>query len=237
MAGYIYLVGSSKFKWYKIGKSSNATIRVSQLGVLMPFTVEVIAVSKCEAYNQAERMLHEKYAEQRLNGEWFHFNGKTFLDVVSDIQLLGTPVISAASSFRNFDDEALPGGGCMEIKFRKKRKRQYTLAEREVAACHLGEDGEFVAADEYHVRAPVAQFAKGQADRVMTAHAGAADGGDQAAGPQMDGRHRCRATGEPAEHGAAVAQPGDAMAGIAADEGDRVRVVQVSSSPETAVAW
>ena len=42
--GYVYLIGSSRFGWYKIGKSRSATIRVQTLGILLPFKVEVFAV-------------------------------------------------------------------------------------------------------------------------------------------------------------------------------------------------
>jgi hypothetical protein len=66
MAGYVYLIGSSIFKWYKIGKSSRAAIRVTELGILLPFRIEVIAVWKLSNYHAMERDLHEKHAANRI---------------------------------------------------------------------------------------------------------------------------------------------------------------------------
>ena len=68
---YVYLIGSSKFGWYKIGKSRRPSIRVSELGILLPFRVALFGLwSTCKGLT-TERLMHEKYAEYAINGEWF----------------------------------------------------------------------------------------------------------------------------------------------------------------------
>lgn len=74
MTGYVYLIGSPKFGWYKIGKSIHPNIRIRDLGILLPFSIEVIALWKASNYSFLETMLHEKYAAQQINGEWFSFD-------------------------------------------------------------------------------------------------------------------------------------------------------------------
>lgn len=75
--GYIYLVradlGNEYVKCpYKIGFSKTPTIRNKQLGTHMPFSTSLIHVFRVPDMRTAERELHQKYAKQRLNGEWFH---------------------------------------------------------------------------------------------------------------------------------------------------------------------
>jgi len=36
MIGYVYLIGSPTFGWYKIGKSRKPEIRIENLGILLP---------------------------------------------------------------------------------------------------------------------------------------------------------------------------------------------------------
>ena len=71
--GYVYLIGSSQFGWYKIGQSKSAAVRIRTLGVLLPFKIEVFAVWKTDNPGRLEAAMHERYAEHHLNGEWFSF--------------------------------------------------------------------------------------------------------------------------------------------------------------------
>ena len=73
MKGYVYLIGSPTFGWYKIGKSITPVIRVSNLGVLLPFKLVVIGVWKAENHTLLEQTLHDIYKDCRINGEWFEF--------------------------------------------------------------------------------------------------------------------------------------------------------------------
>jgi len=74
MAGYVYLIGTSVFGWYKIGKSITPEVRIKDLGILLPFKIEVIGVWKAKNHHLMETALHEMYDSSRINGEWFEFS-------------------------------------------------------------------------------------------------------------------------------------------------------------------
>jgi hypothetical protein len=71
--GYVYLIGSTTFGWYKIGKSKIPDIRVKDIGILLPFRIKVLAVWRAENHTLLEALLHEKYLANAVNGEWFYF--------------------------------------------------------------------------------------------------------------------------------------------------------------------
>lgn len=85
MAGYVYFIGSPIFGWYKIGKSITPEVRIKDLGILLPFKVEVISVWSAQNHHAMEKALHEIYATNRINGEWFEFSRKDAYDVVNKI--------------------------------------------------------------------------------------------------------------------------------------------------------
>lgn len=76
--GYVYLLGSSRFGWFKIGKSTRPDIRVNELGILLPFKIELFALWGTRNHSLLESALHREYADHRINGEWFCFNRKVF---------------------------------------------------------------------------------------------------------------------------------------------------------------
>ena len=73
MRGYVYLIGSSTFSWYKIGKAKRPSVRVENLGILLPFKITVFAIWESEDYSGLEASLHKQYVDYAINGEWFHF--------------------------------------------------------------------------------------------------------------------------------------------------------------------
>jgi hypothetical protein len=73
MSGYVYLIGTKIFGWYKIGKSKTPEVRIRDLGILLPFKIHVYAVWKANNHDLMEKALHELYAANRINGEWFQF--------------------------------------------------------------------------------------------------------------------------------------------------------------------
>src|SRR6267142_4261994 len=103
MAGYVYLIGSSTFQWYKIGKSSQPAIRMTELGILLPFRIEVLAVWKLSNYHAMEHALHEKYAANRINGEWFSFTSAEVKAIVDDMLYASTN--EAAIGFTNIEQD------------------------------------------------------------------------------------------------------------------------------------
>ena len=58
---------------YKIGKTKDLKHRIRMLGILMPFDIDVVyTIPTLPQYlSWAERYLHRKLANSRLNGEWF----------------------------------------------------------------------------------------------------------------------------------------------------------------------
>lgn len=102
MAGFVYLIGSPLYKWYKIGKSSNAAIRVSDLGVLLPFRIEVMAVWKASNHHELETLLHEKYRVHRLNGEWFGFSERQVKALVAEMKMAAVNMLSTFSNIDKF---------------------------------------------------------------------------------------------------------------------------------------
>ena len=80
--GYVYLIGNSSHKWYKIGKSKRPKIRMCELGILLPFPIETFAVWPVIDPDKAEIQMHVRYQDQHLNGEWFWFNKKQLQCVI-----------------------------------------------------------------------------------------------------------------------------------------------------------
>ena len=140
MSGHVYLIGSPTFQWYKIGKSSNAAIRVNQLGILLPFRIEVIAVWKVQAHRATEYSLHKKYEKYRINGEWFHFEKAQVDEIVADMLWASTPI---AAGFSNLQADYAPEGKVIKFRYRKgdpfnpnitpeerERRKQEAIAKR-----------------------------------------------------------------------------------------------------------
>lgn len=118
MPGHVYLIGSRKFHWFKIGKSSNATIRVNQLGILLPFRIEVLAIWKTRAPTVLERQLHEKHAANRINGEWFNFTTEELKGIIFDMLWAST---EGGIDFENLPEDYAPDGKTAVFKFKKKK--------------------------------------------------------------------------------------------------------------------
>lgn len=130
MLGYVYLIGSSLFGWYKIGKSKTPETRVENLGILLPFKIEVFAIWKAENYSLMEEALHEKYAAHHINGEWFSFDHKKVKTIVHEeipektrIYPKEGRVDTVFSSFSNIESDA-PEGKSIKIKVKNYRSEE-----------------------------------------------------------------------------------------------------------------
>lgn len=69
-AGYVYLVQSVTGA-YKIGRTRNPRDRMRTFGVLLPFEVEYLCLITTTRMIDLERELHRRFADKRLQGEWF----------------------------------------------------------------------------------------------------------------------------------------------------------------------
>lgn len=90
-AGYIYLIHCETTNYYKIGVSKiNLSTRLSNLQSGCPFTLTPIHCEHIKNTYKTEKMLHSRYANKRISGEWFEFGEKEVRAVVSEIQNAAT---------------------------------------------------------------------------------------------------------------------------------------------------
>ena len=80
--GYVYLIGSRRFGWFKIGKSLSPKLRIKNLGILLPFKIHVLSVWGTSNHTLLESLMHERYADKAINGEWFSFSSKDLLEIM-----------------------------------------------------------------------------------------------------------------------------------------------------------
>lgn len=106
MSGYVYLIGSTVFGWYKIGKAKTPEVRVKDLGILLPFKINVIGVWKANDHHLMESALHEMYQNNRINGEWFEFSlpqmKEMFNSIPSETRIY--PIDDVEHVFDNFSN-------------------------------------------------------------------------------------------------------------------------------------
>lgn len=69
--GCVYLLYCEEFDAYKLGRSREPLQRHKTLQIQLPYPVRLIHVARSEDYRRTETELHEAFADQRLNGEWF----------------------------------------------------------------------------------------------------------------------------------------------------------------------
>jgi hypothetical protein len=69
-AGFVYLL-QSPTGYYKIGLTGDPDNRAKTFGIQLPFEVEFLALIPTEDMRVLEQELHRRFAEKRVNGEWF----------------------------------------------------------------------------------------------------------------------------------------------------------------------
>ncbi len=69
--GYVYVLHAPESQRYKIGRTKDLKNRTQMIGLQLPFAVELIHHIECQDYLQAEAVLHSRYSNKRINGEWF----------------------------------------------------------------------------------------------------------------------------------------------------------------------
>ena len=71
-AGVVYVLKSAY--GYKVGRTNKVPARMRAFGVHLPF---IYTIPLCAWFNdchEAERKYHHRFAEKRINGEWFDLN-------------------------------------------------------------------------------------------------------------------------------------------------------------------
>lgn len=80
--GHVYILKAEN-GLYKIGKAKNLTQRVTDLGIKIPMSIELVGSFETDDYTAAELSLHEKYKEKRGVGEWFCLNETDIEELMS----------------------------------------------------------------------------------------------------------------------------------------------------------
>jgi len=79
--GYVYLLEYDGL--HKIGMTKNISSRLKQFGARMPHDVTLIHSVKTSDTVSLEVELHERYAEKRMNGEWFNLSPSDVHDIMN----------------------------------------------------------------------------------------------------------------------------------------------------------
>lgn len=124
--GYVYLIGTTVYGWYKIGKSKTPEVRVRDLGILLPFKIEVMAVWRAENHHLMETALHEMHAAHRINGEWFEFTKEKLGEVIAAVP---ADTLLPKSTFSNIHEDLKDGKRVLGVR-KEKLRGDFTLEER-----------------------------------------------------------------------------------------------------------
>lgn len=133
MAGFVYLIGSSTFRWYKIGKSKTPEVRVTDLGVLLPFKITVHAVWKATNHHSMEKLLHSQYQKNQINGEWFEFTKDEVRSLIESIPSEANVFLSEEhklQKFSNVAEDTINGRRVLGPRLQKLRG-EFTPEERD----------------------------------------------------------------------------------------------------------
>ena len=84
--GYVYLVQSPTGA-YKIGRSQNPANRVRTFNVKLPFEIEYVCVIQTPRMKGLEKELHQRFAEKRIDGEWFRLSADD-VDYIKSLAVL-----------------------------------------------------------------------------------------------------------------------------------------------------
>jgi Meiotically up-regulated gene 113 len=82
-AGVVYLIQAGTY--YKIGKSRLKNPHRRWMGLNLPWPGQLLHSITCDDCAEMEAMLHQRFAEKRLHGEWFALNDED----IQAIQAIG----------------------------------------------------------------------------------------------------------------------------------------------------
>lgn len=151
--GYVYLIGSERFGWYKIGKARNASIRIRDIGCLLPFQIRAIGLWKTVDPYGLESAMHQKYKSFRINGEWFHFHPGKIRTILGQ----DTPLPSVRVSI----PEALQFSNMASDLFTSNEERQLGVDNRSAFRQLLADNKmEFTKENKYLARQHIKNLAR-----------------------------------------------------------------------------
>ncbi len=68
--GIVYLLHSEN-GFYKIGRTSDGSSRLSYLTEKLPINIELVHQFRSDTPTKTEKNLHDRFSEKRIKGEWF----------------------------------------------------------------------------------------------------------------------------------------------------------------------
>lgn len=74
--GFVYLIHATGTPYYKIGKTKDPRRRTKWFQLKLPFPIRVVHIFPSANMDKTERDLHERFKDQRVNGEWFDLSLK-----------------------------------------------------------------------------------------------------------------------------------------------------------------
>lgn len=80
LKGFVYVVSASGER-HKIGVTLNPSKRLSQLNTGSPDVLSYAILADCKDIYRAEMELHQRYAGQRIKGEWFELSPADLVDI------------------------------------------------------------------------------------------------------------------------------------------------------------
>ena len=91
--GCVYFFRHKGLSPVKVGYSTNKNPnkRFEQFSTYAPFGGEILAFESSSMAREIERSIHEKYADKRLNGEWFDLTSKEIeeeIEIIRKIEAL-----------------------------------------------------------------------------------------------------------------------------------------------------
>lgn len=106
----LYLIECQGF--YKIGVAYDVSHRLAELGIGNPFELVVLAVYGYSNAQAVEAVLHQKFSQQRIRGEWFSLNENDIakfrmLCVELGGEAMSLPGDVLESQLEDIDDEIL----------------------------------------------------------------------------------------------------------------------------------
>lgn len=84
-SGFIYLVRANTGE-FKIGYSVDVQKRLKAFSVQPPFEYELVHAIPVDDMVQAELMLHEKFLDKRIRGEWFKLSDEDIFEILQIVR-------------------------------------------------------------------------------------------------------------------------------------------------------
>ncbi len=83
--GFVYLISDDEWGFFKIGLSKNdPQFRLKNLNTGNSSKLSIVNYFKTANFKKIERLLHMKYADRRVNGEWFKLTDDDILSFESE---------------------------------------------------------------------------------------------------------------------------------------------------------